>query len=134
MQGMFSFFEGQMRGNVAGGEKINCVTVRLRVNRIESCRDIMGNLGKRIELVEDQEMPKALRAVDTDEARVVNSILLQVQRHFGPVVTEERSNPKLWLFLTEEEYEALGIVFDVNQTYNVAFQPQTIKFSKAEQT
>jgi len=113
--------------------KMNRKAISLRVNRIESYRDVSGNLGKRIELVEDQEMPKALHAMETDEARVVNSVMLQVKRHFGPMVMEEPSNPKLLLFLTEEEYEALGIVLDVNQTYEVTFQDQAIKFSKPKE-
>jgi hypothetical protein len=33
--------------------------IRLRVNRIESYRDISGNLGKKIELVEDKSCPAA---------------------------------------------------------------------------
>jgi len=110
---------------------MNSKTIRLRVNRIESYRDIQGNLGKKIELVEDQAMPGGFHAVQTEEGRIVGEIMLQVSKSFGSMPVREWSNPKLWLFLTEEEYEALGVVLDVNQTYEVAFQDQTIKFTKA---
>ena len=112
---------------------MNEKTIRLRVNRIESYRDITGDLGKKIELVEDQQMLKALQPTVTEEARIVNDIMMQIQKQFGGMSMREWSNPKLWLFLTEEEYEALGIVLDVNQSYEVAFQPQPIKFSKTQE-
>jgi len=108
-------------------------TIRLRVNRIESYRDITGNLGKKIELVEDQELPGGLPIVQSEEGRVVSEVMMQVQKQFGGMPLKEWSNPKLWLFLTEEEYEALGIVLDVNQTYDVAFQDQTIKFTRPQE-
>jgi hypothetical protein len=34
------------------------------------------------------------------------------------------------LFLTEQEYEMLGIEFDVNQIYEVRLENQTVKFTK----
>lgn len=107
--------------------------VRLRVNRIESYRDIQGNLGKKIELVEDQELPSGFHAVQTEEGRMVSEMVMQVQKQFGGMPFRECYNPKMWLFLTEEEYEALGIVLDVNQTYEVSFQQQTIKFTKPQE-
>ena len=112
---------------------MNSKTIRLRVNKIESYRDITGNLGKKIELVEDQELPSGLHAVQTEEGRVVTEIMMQVQKQFGGMAMKEWSSPKLWLFLTEEEYEALGIVLDVNQTYKVSFETATIKFSEAQE-
>jgi hypothetical protein len=111
---------------------MNMKQTRLRVNRIESYRDISGNLGKRIELVEDQKLP-GFHVVQTEEAKIVSEVLMQVQKGFGAMPLTEVSNPKLWLFLTEEEYEALGIVLDVNQTYEVTFQDQAIKFTKAQE-
>jgi hypothetical protein len=112
---------------------MNMKQTRLRVNRIESYRDISGNLGKKIELVEDQQLPGGFQAVQTEEGRVISEVMMQVQRQFGAMPLREWSNPKLWLFLTEEEYEALGIILDVNQTYEVTFQDQAIKFTKAQE-
>jgi len=38
--------------------------------------------------------------------------------------------PKIILFLTEQEYERLGIDFDVNQIYEITLENQAIKFRK----
>jgi len=38
--------------------------------------------------------------------------------------------PKLILFLTEQEYEKLGIDFDVNQIFELELSGQAIKFRK----
>lgn len=38
--------------------------------------------------------------------------------------------PKIILFLTEQEYESLGIEFDVNQVYEIDLERQTIRFRK----
>jgi hypothetical protein len=40
------------------------------------------------------------------------------------------ATPKIILFLTEQEYDSLGISFDVNQVYEVALQNQAISFRK----
>jgi len=40
------------------------------------------------------------------------------------------ANPKILLFLTEQEYDSLCIDFDVNQVYEVALENQTIRFKK----
>jgi hypothetical protein len=42
----------------------------------------------------------------------------------------EFSLPKVILFLTEQEYESLGIEFDVNQIYEIKLENQTLKFTK----
>ena len=39
--------------------------------------------------------------------------------------------PKLIMFLTEQEYEQLGIDFDVNQVYELDLSGQAVKFKKA---
>jgi hypothetical protein len=38
--------------------------------------------------------------------------------------------PKILLFLTEQEYDNLGIDFDVNQVFEVTLENQGIKFKK----
>jgi hypothetical protein len=39
--------------------------------------------------------------------------------------------PKIVLFLTEQEYEQLGVDFDVNQVYELDLSGQAIRFKKA---
>jgi hypothetical protein len=106
---------------------------RVRVNKIESNRDLDGNLGKRIELVEEREVSPFVVRPQSDEARVAQDILqaLQQQMPIFPQRTQ-LAIPKILLFLTEQEYDSLGIEFDVNQVYEVALENQSIKFKKVQ--
>ena len=105
---------------------------RVRVNKIESIRDLDGNLGKRIELVEEREIPQFVVRPQTEEAKVVQDVLhaLQQQLPIFPPRTQF-AIPKIILFLTEQEYESLGIDFDVNQVYEIKLENQSIRFRKA---
>jgi hypothetical protein len=104
---------------------------RVRVNKIESICDIDGNLGKRIELIEDRQIPKFVVRPQTEEAKMVQDVMqaLQQQLPMFPVRTDV-AIPKIILFLTEQEYESLGIEFDVNQIYEITLENQTLKFMK----
>ena len=105
---------------------------RVRVAKIESIRDLDGNLGKRIELIEEREIPRlsAIRA-QTEEAQVVQDVLQALQQQM-PIFPQrgQIALPKIILFLTEQEYESLGISFDVNQVYEVNLQNQIVSFRK----
>ncbi len=109
--------------------------IRVRVQRIESIRDPEGALGKRIELVEERVAPKfAIRPV-TEEARIIQDVMQALQQQLFPMVQIQRQPimlPKMILFLTEEEYDRLGIDFDVNQIYDVELIDQTMRFKKVE--
>lgn len=106
--------------------------VQVRVQKIQSIRDPDGHLGKRIELVEERMTPSRFPIEPrTEEARMVQGVvnvlqrqlpMMKMQSHFAP--------PKIILFLTEQEYEELGITFDVNQVYEVELSDQAIKFRK----
>jgi hypothetical protein len=104
---------------------------RVRVNKIESTRDLDGNLGKRIELVEEREINNYTIRPQSDEARMAADVLqaLQTQMPFLPQ-RAQIANPKILLFLTEQEYDSLGIDFDVNQVYDVVLENQTVNFKK----
>jgi hypothetical protein len=104
---------------------------RVRVNKIESIRDIDGNLGKRIELIEDRQIPNFVVRPQTEEAKMVQDVMqaLQQQMPMFPMRTEV-AIPKIILFLTEQEYESLGIEFDVNQVYEIMLENQMLKFMK----
>ena len=103
----------------------------VRVNKIESARDLDGNLGKRIELVEERQIPRFVVRPKTEEAKVVQDVLQAVQQQL-PIVPIKRqlATPKIILFLTEQEYESLGIAFDVNQIHEIILENQAIKFRK----
>lgn len=106
--------------------------VRVRVQRIESIRDPEGNLGKRIELLEDRVIPRFIIKPQTEEARMAQDIMQAIQQQL-PVMPQQGQFgfPKIILFLTEQEYEKLGVVFDVNQVYELELSGQAIRFRKA---
>ncbi len=106
---------------------------RVRVQKIESVRDPEGNLGKRIELIEDRVIPRFAVRPATEEARMIQEVVKSVQQQL-PMLAAQRTQfslPKMVLFLTEREYEMLGISFDVNQIYELELSGQSIKFKKA---
>ena len=103
---------------------------RVRVQKIESIRDPEGNLGKRIELIEDRVIPRFAVRPETEEARMVQEVMKTVQQQI-PILSTQRTQfalPKMILFLTENEYEQLGIDFDVNQLYTLELSGQSIRF------
>ena len=104
---------------------------RVRVNKIESNRDLDGNLGKRIELLEEREISPYVVRPQTEEGKLAQDVMqaLQQQMPFLPQKTQF-AIPKIILFLTEQEYDSLGIDFDVNQVYEVALENQSIRFKK----
>jgi len=104
---------------------------RVRVHKIESIRDLDGNLGKRIELIEDRQIPRFVVRPQTEEAKVVQDVMQALQQQLPMFPGRaEVAVPKIILFLTEQEYECLGIEFDVNQTYEITLENQTIRFKK----
>jgi hypothetical protein len=105
--------------------------VRVRVQRIESIRDPEGNLGKRIELLEDRVIPRFAIKPQSEEARMAQDVIQALQQQMPMFVPQQQmALPKLIMFLTEEEYEQLGISFDVNQVYELELSGQAIKFKK----
>jgi len=104
---------------------------RVRVQKIESIRDPEGNLGKRIELIEDRVIPRFAVRPSTEEARMAQDVLKVLQQQLPMLTTRTQfALPKVILFLTEQEYEGLGIDFDVNQIYELELSNQAIKFKR----
>jgi hypothetical protein len=106
---------------------------RIRVQKIESVKDPEGNLGKRIELIEDRVIPRFAVRPATEEARMVQEVMKSLQQQLPVLATQntQLALPKMILFLTESEYERLGINFDVNQIYELELFGQSIGFKKA---
>jgi hypothetical protein len=104
---------------------------RVRVNKIESARDLDGNLGKRIELVEERGVSPFVVRPQSDEAKMAQDVMQALQQQMP--FLQQRTQftiPKILLFLTEQEYDSLGISFDVNQVFEVTLENQSIKFKK----
>jgi hypothetical protein len=104
---------------------------RVRVNKIESVRDLDGNLGKRIELVEERGISPFVVRPQSDEAKMAQDVLQALQQQM-PFLQQrtQLTIPKILLFLTEQEYDSLDLNFDVNQVFEVALENQGIKFRK----
>ena len=101
-------------------------TIVLRVNSINSYVDLDGKLGKRIEFAEDVPL---LRTPPTDEAKIFSNIMGQVQLMMPEMQQSvRRSNPKICLFLTEQDCDELNFPLEVNRTYNVEFTEGIIRF------
>ena len=104
---------------------------RVRVSKIESIQDPDGNLGKRIELLEDREIPRFALRPQSEEGQMVQDVLRALQQQvpmFSP--RTQLAVPKVILFLTEQECESLGIEFDVYQVYDITLENQAIRFRK----
>jgi len=105
---------------------------RVRVQKIESIQDPEGNLGKRIELIEDRVIPRFAVRPETEEGRMVQEVVKSLQEQLPMFVARTQfALPKMILFLTEREYEKLGIDFDVNQVYELEMSGQAIRFRRA---
>jgi len=105
--------------------------MRVIVQRIESIKDPSGNLGKRIELVEEDVVPSFAIRPPSEEARMIQDVVKAFQQQIPMLgVRTQFSTPKIILFLTEQEYEELGVRFDVNQVYEVELSSQSIRFRK----
>ena len=105
--------------------------MRVKVQRIESIRDPEGNLGKRIELVEESLVPRFAIRPPTDEARMAQEVLKTLQQQLPILGMQPQLNaPKIILFFTERECEELGIDFNVNQIYEIRLGDKALRFEK----
>ncbi len=88
-------------------------------------------LVERGELLEEREVPRFAVRPKSEEGQVVQDVLQALQQQAPMFVPHTQfAIPKIILFLTEQEYESLGIEFDVNQTYDITLENQSIKFRK----
>lgn len=109
--------------------------VRVRVFRIASVTDPdTGKPGKSIELVQVKQQrqqsyfgPGFGPGGDQDMIRSIISQFQSMGLPFGP---NPAGNPKLNLFLSESEYDLLGVRFEVNEVYDMILKDGTIRFTK----
>ena len=93
----------------------------VRVFRIQSVTDPQTGLpGKQIELVEVRRRTSETRS--GEETKVVQNILNQFQMMGLIPQLREMTLPKITLFLTESEYDMLGIRFEVNDVYELVMK------------
>jgi len=116
----------------------SCV-VLLRVARVESFETLEGQLGRRIELVEEKptSLPITPAGNEPEEVRIAHQLaqsMFQAMQVHIPLFRTGRKlrSPKIILFLTEAECEQLGLDFNVNQLYEVEFSEGSIRFKRVE--
>jgi len=100
--------------------------VRLIVTQILSVVDDDGNRGKEIIL---EEFKNRQGIGGPQEIGFLKEMMDQVLRNFGQGYNI-RSQPKIVLRLNDEEYESLGIKFEVNDIYEVNFSDGKLHFNK----
>ncbi|MCL4436780.1 MAG: arcadin 1 [Thaumarchaeota archaeon] len=111
--------------------------VLVKVLRISSFTDPeTGKAGKQIELVEARQrqgMPfigvPGIGA-GSEEAKLVKNIVDQFRSMGVFPAGRELTLPKLTLFLTETEYDMLGIRFEVNDVYDLIMKDGAFMMKK----
>jgi hypothetical protein len=110
--------------------------VLVKVNRVSSYTDIeTGKPGKQIELVEVRRRSGQRPGVYGEDAQMIQGILSQMQS-LGFALPQSRDIilPKITVILTEDEYDLLGVRFEVNDMYELAMKNGSLEFKKATET
>ncbi len=111
-------------------------TVKVRVDEVKSITDPeTGKAGKRITLVQIRQRTQQPYfggfAGGGDESGMIRNIMSQIQSMGLVPMGGAMSMPKVNLFLSEGEYDLLGIRFEVNEVYDMVLKDGTIRFSKS---
>jgi len=106
--------------------------VQVRVQRISSITEPeTGRPGKQIELVEVRRRGiQGVLNLPSEESRLIQGILGQFQSMGVLPIMRELVYPKLILTLTEDEYDRLGVRFEVNDIYDLELQGESIRFKR----
>jgi hypothetical protein len=114
-------------------------SVKVRVSRISSITDQdTGKPGKSIELVQvkQQRQQQFISGAfgPGDESNLIKNIMSQFQSMgFMPFGQNMSGPPKVNLFLSESEYDLLGVRFEVNEVYDMILRDGMIKFEKSRE-
>jgi len=107
--------------------------VQVKVHRISSVTDPYTGLpAKQIELVEvRQRATGQVYGMGTDENRMVQNMVSQLQGMGLMPQIREMTFPKITMVLTESEYDMFGIRLDVNEVYELEIKGGTIGLKPA---
>ena len=110
--------------------------LKVQVHQITSVTDRdTGRPGKNITLITvKQQTPQrplygSSFGGSEDPSAMIRNIVSGLQQSGLPFVTD-MAQPKFNLFLTESEYDLLGVRFEVNEIYDVVLKDGTIRFQK----
>jgi hypothetical protein len=108
------------------------LATKVKVLRIVGINDpISGQPGKQIELLEVKQRSSQQQSGISEESRVIKGIISQFQSLGMFPQIREVNTPKLTLFLSEKEYDDLGIRFEVNDIYDIVFNDGYIGLKKS---
>ncbi len=109
---------------------------RVRVFRVTAYTDPdTGRPGKVVELVEVRSTyQQSTRGVITEEfvmaQQLFQSLVSQLQSMGFMPIQRDRFLPKIVLYLTEEEYERLGVRFEVNEEFELVMEEGRLIFKR----
>jgi hypothetical protein len=104
---------------------------RVKVNRISGVTDPLTGLpAKQIELVEVRDSRRPDVFPSSDEARVVQGMVSQLQSMGLMPQIREFGYSKVVMTLTESEYDMLGIRLDVNEIYELDIRNGSLTLKK----
>jgi hypothetical protein len=113
-------------------------SVKVRVSRISSMTDPeTGKPGKSIELVQVKQQRQQQFVSGAfgpgGETDLIRNIMSQFQSMGFMPFGQNMSPPKVNLFLSESEYDLLGVRFEVNEVYDMILRDGMIKFEKSRE-
>lgn len=104
---------------------------KVRVNRISSVTDPLTGLpAKQIELVEVRDNRRADSFPASDEGRVIQGMMSQLQSMGLVPQMREIGFAKVTMILTETEYDMLGMRLDVNDVYELDIRNGSLSLRK----
>jgi hypothetical protein len=104
---------------------------RVKVNRISSVTDPLTGLpAKQIELVEMRDARRMEAFPTSDEGRVIQGMLSQLQSMGIMPQVREMGFAKVTMILTETEYDMLGMRLDVNEVYDLDIRNGSLSLRK----
>ena len=104
---------------------------RVKVNSISSVTDPLTGLpAKQIELVEVRDSRRREMFPATDEGKVVQGMVAQLQSMGLMPQMREFGFSKVIMTLTESEYDMLGMRLDVNEVYELDIRNGSISLKK----
>lgn len=112
-------------------------TVKVRVDEVKSITDPeTGKAGKRITLVQVRQRTQqpyfgGFSGGGGEDATMIRNIMSQIQSMGLAPMGAGMGMPKVNLFLSEGEYDLLGIRFEVNEVYDMVLKDGAIRFSKS---
>ena len=104
---------------------------KVKVNRISGVTDPLTGLpAKQIELVEIRDSRRPDLFPTSDEGRMVQGMVSQLQSMGLMPQMRELGYSKVIMTLTESEYDMLGIRLDVNEVYDLDIRNGSLTLKK----